>query len=279
VTLEAARLARKAVVIDFSIPPAHAGKRTSRMAGEGFLETQWTAEDVEAAFRASGWQTGYRLNIANDPAESNEVWILTDDSSRPALSTLEGLKVSIIMPTYKRQHTIIRTVRQIQAQTYPNWELIIIDNAGDGGYFFDDPRISVVRNTQRASASFARNKGLEYATGDLLCYFDDDDDMFPMYLERFVDAFTAHPEANMIRCGMEASGQANFTFATPECCLRRPYATPTWGNRDNAHDQQYFRRLVQSNHWTESAGDLVTLHEVLCRANADGRGGLRSGSL
>ncbi len=279
VMLEAARLARKALVIDFSIPTTHSGRRKTTSAGEGFLETQWTVEDMTAAILRIGWQAGYRLNITNDPAESNEVWILVPVSSSAYPATPEGLKTSIIMPTYKRQHTIIRTVRQIQAQTYSNWELIIIDNSGDGGYFFNDPRIKVVQDTQRASASFARNKGLEHAAGDLICYFDDDDDMFPTYLARFVEAFEASPGAKMVRCGMEASGRPNFTFATPECCLRRQYAVPTWEDGGPAQDQRYFTRIVRSNCWTESGGDIIVLQEVLCRANADRRGGLRSGSL
>ncbi|MBF8296091.1 MAG: glycosyltransferase [Bacteroidetes bacterium] len=276
---EAMRLARRAIAIDFSIPLTRTGERKTTTVGEGFLETQWTVGDVEAAFLRSGWHVEYRLNITSDPAEQNEVWIMVPDPNGAGGAIPVGLKLSIVMPTYRRQHTIIRTIRQIQAQTYRNWELIIIDNSGDGGYFFNDPRIKVVPNAQRASASLARNKGLELATGDLICYFDDDDDMFPTYLARFVDTFEGHAGAKMVRCGMEASGRPNFTFATPECCLRRNYATPTWEDGGSAQDQRYFTRIVRSNGWTEAGGDIVVLQEVLCRANADRQGGLRSGFL
>ena len=109
--------------------------------------------------------------------------------------------VSIVMATYRRPHTIFRTVAQIVAQTYPHWELIVVDNARTGEYQFDDPRIRVYRHAHRASASYARNQGIQHATGELLCFFDDDDDMAPTYLERFVGAFEAHPGARMARCG------------------------------------------------------------------------------
>jgi glycosyltransferase involved in cell wall biosynthesis len=181
------------------------------------------------------------------------------------------------MATYRRQHTIFRTVAKIVAQSYPNWELIVIDNARSGDYHFDDPRIQVYRHAARASASYARNEGVRYATGDLLLFFDDDDDMFPNYLERFVTAFRENPNAKMVRCGMYRwDGQLNFTYATPECCLRREFVTPTW-SAVGRHDQRYFSEIIDANGWSESDGDIVLIPELLLRAHSDKRGGLRSG--
>src|SRR4051812_15748531 len=70
--------------------------------------------------------------------------------------------VSIVMPTYRRPHTINRTVAKIRAQTYPHWELILVNNARAGDYTFDDPRIRGYRHAAHASASYARNQGLQY---------------------------------------------------------------------------------------------------------------------
>jgi len=186
-------------------------------------------------------------------------------------------KVSIIMATYRRQHTIYRTVNQIIAQSYPHWELIVVDNARSGDYRFSDPRIQVYRHAARASASYARNEGIRYASGDLVLFFDDDDDMFPTYLERFVEVFREHPEAKMARCGMyRQDGQLNFTLATPECVMRREFVTPTWGNVDG-QDQRFFSGIIDTNGWSEEHGDIVVIPELLCRARSDRRGGLRSG--
>ena len=144
-------------------------------------------------------------------------------------------KISIIMATYRRQHTILRTVNRIVAQSYPHWELIVIDNARSGDYRFDDPRIQVYRHAARASASYARNEGIRYATGDLLLFFDDDDDMFPTYLESFVGAFREHPEAKMARCGMyrrdgaRASPSRRRSAACAASSSHQPGAT--WGAR------------------------------------------------
>ena len=74
-----------------------------------------------------------------------------------------------------------------------------------------------------------------------------------------------------------SSGKTNYSYATPECCLRREFATPTWANNGPAHDQLYFKTIVEKNRWSESRGDIVNIAEALCRANTDLRGGLRAG--
>jgi hypothetical protein len=77
---------------------------------------------------------------------------------------------------------------------------------------------------------------------------------------------------------MLADGQLNFSYATPECILKRPFATPSWLNDGPAQDQNYFSRIVSGNGWTEDKGDIVFLREALCRANANSHGGLRRGA-
>jgi glycosyltransferase involved in cell wall biosynthesis len=191
----------------------------------------------------------------------------------------ERLTVSIIMPTYRRAHTIHRTVGQIVAQTYPYWELIVVNNSRSGDYVFADPRIRVYRHAAHASASYARNQGLAYATGELVVFFDDDDDMFPTYLERLVGAFKEHPEAKLVHCGMvRGDGQTNFAPATPVCCLRRELATPTW-QEVHRHDIRYYGDIIETNGLSEETGDIVLVPELLVRARSDPKGGLRSGRL
>lgn len=278
---EAMRVACRAVVIDFYVPPLAYGTHRTTRVGENFLETCWTDAEIDLPVQKAGWEVRERVPLSREPHEQDLVWVLVPrqaEEDRPAVKHSEQLKVSIIMPTYRRQHTIYRTVQTICEQTYPNWELIVVDNAGDGNYCFDDPRIGVYCHTAEQSASYARNQGLQYATGDLVCFFDDDDDMFPNYLERIVAAFEAHPQARLVRCGMIVSnGQQNFSYATPECCLRREYATPTWKSIGIIHDQVYFKSIIAAHGWTEARGEIVFIPETLCRANADPYGGQRSG--
>jgi glycosyltransferase involved in cell wall biosynthesis len=285
---EATRVASRAVVLAFFVAPSASGDRRTSRVGEGFLETRWTVADLTEPIERSGWRVGERTVIEGAVGESDEVWLLRPpdrpgpggERAEPSIGASDRPKVSIVMPTYRRGHTIERTLESIRRQSYRNWELIVVDNAGDGDYRFGDPRIRVVRHDARASASYARNQGLQHVTGELVCFFDDDDDMFPLYLERLVATFREHPAAKMVRCGMVVSGgRTNFSFATPECCLRREYASPTWTSSGVRHDQQYFESIVRRNGWSEANGDIVLVPEALCRANSDPRGGLRSGRL
>ena len=274
---EAMRVSRRAVVVDFYIPTTTKSSSTDRV-GDNFLETRWAAADIMEPIATAGWSVEARLNFKNG-GEIDELWIVAP----PALTSEElssRPRVSIVMPTYRRSHTLFRTVQSIRAQTYSNWELIIIDNEGSADYRFKDPRINVHVHAERTSASYARNKGVEYARGDLVCFFDDDDLMFPNYLETFVKAFEENPDVKMVRCGMVVTaGKVNYSYATPECCLRREFVTPTWSNNGPAQDQLYFKSIVATHGWSTTQGDILVLNEALCHANCDPRGGLRSGRL
>jgi SAM-dependent methyltransferase len=279
---QALRVAKRAVVVDFYVPPSRGDQRFTHRVGENFLETQWTEADLKAPISNAGWQVQARFNITPAMEDRDEIWVLapTELSAAETVQQDPGPKVSIVMPTYRRCHTVLRTIRTIWAQTYKNWELILVDNSGDGEYQFADPRIRCFQYSERTSASYARNQGLLHATGELVCFFDDDDDMFPNYLERFVAAFKANPRAKMVRCGMlRPNGRTDYSHATPECCLRREYATSTWDNHSYLQDQHYFSRILAANRWSEQKGDILIVREALCRANGDMSGGLRDGQL
>ncbi len=255
----------------------------SRPAGRPAEETPGTSRAPHLQGAAAGWRLAERRRAARPGAD--EIWVLApaglegDLYLRPApagASAAEPFKFSIVMPTYRRPHRLAATVAGVLAQSYRNWELIVVDNAGGADPGTADPRVRLVRHAERASASWARNRGLRYATGDLVCFFDDDDDMEPDYLERFAAAFRANPRAQMVRCGMFVAGGVDYSFATPEVCLRRRYATPTWRG-GGTHDQVYFREIVARNRWREPR-DIVALRVALCRANHDPEGGLRAGA-
>jgi len=59
-------------------------------------------------------------------------------------------------------------------------------------------------STDPASAKrqLCEKSGPSHASGDGVCYFDVDDEMFPTYLERFATAFHANPQARMVRWGV-----------------------------------------------------------------------------
>ena len=193
------------------------------------------------------------------------------------MMTVSRLKASIILPTYKRPHKIGDAVRSVLAQTYPNWELIVSDNGGDH-YRFDDRRIVVIDSAAVASAAYARNMAIPHATGDLVSYLDDDDEMEPDYLDSFVEVFEGRPEAQMVKCHMLRRGVVNETYGTPTTMLRRVYATPTW-EPIIRQDQSYFTTIIERNGFSREAGTLVVIPRTLCLSGVDPVGGLRAGNL
>ncbi len=271
---EAFRVARKAVIVDFCRNyPANAPARRD-LAGETFFKDRCLC----------GWLLRERFVVIGGDCERDEIWVFISPDEAAILNrTIASIaagepKMSIVMPTYRRSHTILQTVDTVRAQTYPNWELIIVDNAGDGGYAFGDPRIRVVTHKVGPSSSHARNQGIRHATGDFICFFDDDDEMFPDYVQAYIEAFQLDPRLKMVRGGMLVSdGSTNFSYATPECCLRRELATPTWEGGGGAQDQRYFSRIVVENNLALENGSVVIIPRALCRANSDPHGGLRNG--
>ena len=87
--------------------------------------------------------------------------------------------VSIIIPTYNRAELIGQTLESILAQTYTNWECIVVDDGSTDDtkevvLSFSDPRIKYFykKNEER---SIARNFGIERSKGIYICFLDSDD--------------------------------------------------------------------------------------------------------
>lgn len=182
-------------------------------------------------------------------------------------------RFSIVMPTFRREHVIHRTIQTIRSQSFTNWELIVVDNAGSN-YAFEDPRIRCFVHTDVRGAGAARNFGIGKITGELVCFFDDDDLMYPTYLETF-DRVFQDPKVKMARCGMhcgpEGSGE-DWSFATPEVVMRSSCVQPTWDSGE-CHDQRYFDRLAGANRVRHD--QIQRIPEILLRATSDPQGGLR----
>ncbi len=109
--------------------------------------------------------------------------------------------VSVILPTFNRADLLARAISSVIAQTYPNWELIIVDDASTDHsrqiiYGFADPRLYYVRLPVNCGhPARPRNIGWLLARGTYVAYIDDDNAWRPMHLERLVAAAEAHPEA------------------------------------------------------------------------------------
>lgn len=100
--------------------------------------------------------------------------------------------VSIIVPVYNVEKYIGECIESIIAQTYNDWELILVDDGStdfsgriSDQYASKDSRISVV-HIENGGLSCARNKGIEVAKGDLITFVDGDDVLYPYSLSLLV---------------------------------------------------------------------------------------------
>lgn len=103
-------------------------------------------------------------------------------------------KVSIILPTYNRAHSIKRSIDSVLLQSYTDFELIIVDdNSRDNTQEVikgcADSRIRVVKNEVNLGPSGARNKGMECASGEYIAFQDSDDEWMPDKLKIMMQVF------------------------------------------------------------------------------------------
>src|ERR1700739_3316319 len=93
-------------------------------------------------------------------------------------------KVSVIIPTYNRQNTLLRAVKSVLQQTYTVHEILICDDGSDD----DSKKIITELKSEKIKwldcgkngmPSIPRNKGIQYSTGDWIAFLDSDDEWLP----------------------------------------------------------------------------------------------------
>ncbi|MDO4811329.1 MAG: glycosyltransferase family 2 protein [Eubacteriales bacterium] len=97
--------------------------------------------------------------------------------------------VSVIMPSYNCEAYIEASIRSVLAQTYENWELLIVDDCSTDGTVpivqsFRDDRIKLFFNERNSGAAVSRNRALREARGRWIAFLDSDDLWHPEKLER-----------------------------------------------------------------------------------------------
>jgi len=113
-------------------------------------------------------------------------------------------KVSIVTPVYNRADVVRQTIDSITAQSYRNWELLLVDDGSTDDLesvvapLTGDPRIRFVRRDRNPKgASTCRNIGAHLAAGDYLVFLDSDDMMESHCLAQRVAVMEANPELDL----------------------------------------------------------------------------------
>ena len=202
--------------------------------------------------------------------------------------------VSVVIPTRNRATRLAAAVASVERQTWPSWELIVVDD----GSVDDTPdvlasiaerneRVRVVRHDESQGGSAARNHGIDIARGDILAFLDDDDEWLPTKLAEQLDYLDAHKDVAAVSCWHaiddgDPLGPAlfrgptsvalddlywdNFTGSASFCMLRRPAF---------AREPRFDATLPSAQDWDvwlQCAGQarVGVVAQVLCRYRVHG---------
>lgn len=145
-------------------------------------------------------------------------WVIGPDrpNSRALVSTLraearafaqsDGPRFSLITPMWQTDPALLReTILSVRCQSYPRWELILVDDASPRrdhlavarGWAGRDPRIRLVELDSNRGISGARNVAIAHATGDFMGVLDHDDLIHPQALGLFARWLAGSPGTNL----------------------------------------------------------------------------------
>lgn len=133
------------------------------------------------------------------------------------MKNMNNLLVSIITPSYNSSKFISQTIDSVLAQTYQNWEMIIVDDASTDNsinivqeYCKKDSRIKLIKLEKNSGAAVTRNRAIQEAKGRWIAFLDSDDLWLPEKLEKqlkfMVDnnyAFSYHEYTEMTEDGID----------------------------------------------------------------------------
>jgi glycosyltransferase involved in cell wall biosynthesis len=132
-------------------------------------------------------------------------------------------KVTVIIPVYKVEKYIGAAVSSVLAQTYQNWELLIVDDGSPDASIaicqqFRDPRIRIIQQ-RNCGVSAARNTGIRHAQGEVLAFLDGDDLWQPQKLEKHLAHLASSPAVGVSfsrSAFIDESGNLLGTYMMPK---------------------------------------------------------------
>jgi glycosyltransferase involved in cell wall biosynthesis len=179
--------------------------------------------------------------------------------------------ISVIVPTRKRNHLLPRCLQSLYAQTFQDFEIILIDDnppesrvstdASLNG-LLSDKRLRVIENPRPRNAAAARNCGVPEARGDWITYLDDDDVYRPQKLEKQLQ-LVRKAQVPLAACGMSyrlvgrtrARNTAKTEFLGDELLLEFPGMQTLFHRKTNVlfnealpnvHDMYFYQELVRA---------------------------------
>ncbi|MDI1254752.1 MAG: glycosyltransferase family 2 protein [Flavobacterium sp.] len=107
--------------------------------------------------------------------------------------------VSVITPAFNSEKFIAETIRSVQNQTFPDWELLIVDDCSSdktvaivAAFAENDPRIQLIQLQKNSGTGIARNTAVAKASGKYIAFLDADDLWKPEKLEKQIGFIKTH---------------------------------------------------------------------------------------
>src|SRR5579871_6101527 len=114
--------------------------------------------------------------------------------------------ISIVLPTFNRTHMLPACLDNILAQTYQNYEVIVVNDCSTDttkdvlDRYKDHPKIRIIHNETNLKTPGALNAGFRSSKGDYLTWTSDDNFVDPKFCEMFMHAFKKKPYIDYMYC-------------------------------------------------------------------------------
>ena len=193
-------------------------------AGGMLLRGEWQALRQRLASGAAGEAAAYghwqRQRTVTEELRHRFVAKATEFSIRP--------RFSIIMPTFNSPPAFLeKAIESVQAQTYPDWELLAVDDGSTDPathrilreFAARDPRIRPAFLPVNGGIARASNAALAQASGDYIALLDHDDMLAPHAFHAFAEAINRHPQADWLYSDedkIDKAGRRSAPFFKPD---------------------------------------------------------------
>jgi len=116
--------------------------------------------------------------------------------------------ISVIITSYNYLRYIITAIESARSQTYPDLEIVVVDNCSTDGTvpelrrrYGDDPRVRIYENAANIGELLNTNRGFELSRGDFVLWLSADDWLYPRHLERLHAPFEREPGLDVVHSG------------------------------------------------------------------------------
>ena len=150
------------------------------------------------------------------------------------------MMISVVIPLYNKEQSIVATIQSVLAQTYTDYELVVVDDGStDNSISVVRKRISELENErirvihkENGGVSSARNRGIEESKGEYIAFLDADDLWAPNYLATLAALIADFPNAGLYGLGyVEMKGDQSSMSDRNDIPVQRGWVSHPWKMR------------------------------------------------